>query len=135
MFGVATPNFPKYSSYHFYFVLIMRFEPLPSSQCAIQQGDDGQLRLVRNAAIPPLLPGFALIKTSAVSLNPSDFKVMKNYPIQGAYVGTDFSGTVVQTADDVDPNMLRPGTMVCGSAFCFAPLHRQANGAFSEANA
>ncbi|KAI0106403.1 zinc-binding dehydrogenase [Nemania sp. FL0031] len=107
-------------------------ESLSASQCAIQQGDDGQPRLVHNAAIPPLIPGFVLIKTSAVSLNPSDYKVMKNYPIQGAYVGTDFSGSIVQKADDVDPNVLQPGTMVCGSAFCFAPAHRQASGAFSE---
>ncbi|KAI0203699.1 zinc-binding dehydrogenase [Astrocystis sublimbata] len=110
----------------------MTLEPLSSSQCAIQQSDDGRARLVHNVAIPPLLPGFVLVKTYAVSLNPSDHKILKNYPIQEAYMGADFSGTVVEAADDVDPNMVAPGTMVCGTAFCFAPAHRQANGAFSE---
>ncbi|KAI1825865.1 MFS general substrate transporter [Xylaria intraflava] len=110
----------------------MVLEQLPSSQRAVQQGHDGQARLVDDAAIPPLLPGYVLVKTSAVSLNPSDHKIMKNYPVEGAYVGTDFSGTIVQAADDVDASIMGPGTVVCGSAFGFASEHRQANGAFSE---
>ncbi|PHH69632.1 hypothetical protein CDD83_5665 [Cordyceps sp. RAO-2017] len=75
--------------------------PLPSSQRAIKQGADGQPVLVEDAAIPPLPPGFALIKTRAVALNPSDNKLLANFPCPGAYVGADFAGTVVRVADDV----------------------------------
>ncbi|RYP69624.1 hypothetical protein DL769_005244 [Monosporascus sp. CRB-8-3] len=104
----------------------------PSFQRAIQQGDDGRPRLVDEAAIPSLPPGFVLVKTSAVALNPTDHKIIKNFPMSGAYVGTDFSGTVVRAADDVDSDALKPGTMVSGAAFSFAPVHRRANGAFAE---
>jgi NADPH:quinone reductase-like Zn-dependent oxidoreductase len=109
---------------------------LPDFQCAIQQGDDGRPRFVNEAAIPSLPPGFVLVKTIAVALNPSDHKIMKNFPIQGAYIGADFSGTVVQIANGTDEGpgtgSLKVGTMVCGAAFGFAPMHRKANGAFAE---
>lgn len=102
----------------------------PSTQRAIQQGEDGRLHIVNDAAIPPLLPGFALVRTSAVALNPSDYKISKNFPLPGSYVGIDFAGTVVQVADDVD--CVRPGTEVFGACFSFSPTHRMVNGAFAE---
>lgn len=105
---------------------------LPPFQRAIQQGDDGQPRLVSDASIPSLPPGYVLVKVSAVALNPSDYKILNNFPIPGAYVGTDFCGTVVQVADDVDRNTLKLDTIVCGASFCFSPAHRQASGAFAE---
>lgn len=103
---------------------------LPSSQLAIQQDGNGKLHVAGDAAIPPLLPGYVLVKTYAVALNPSDYKIQKNFPIPGAYVGIDFSGTVVQVADDVDS--IKPGTEVFGAAFTFSSAHRLANGAFAE---
>ncbi|KAI1372087.1 zinc-binding dehydrogenase [Hypoxylon crocopeplum] len=105
---------------------------LPSSQRAVKQGDDGRLCLVEDAAIPPLPPGFVLVKTYAVALNPSDYKIAHNFPIPGSYIGTDFSGAVVQVADDVDPDTVKLGAMVCGASFGFSPVHRSANGAFAE---
>jgi NADPH:quinone reductase-like Zn-dependent oxidoreductase len=103
---------------------------LPSSQRAIQQDGNGKLHVANEAAIPSLLPGFVLVKTYAVALNPSDYKIQKNFPLPGAYVGIDFSGTVVQVADDVDS--IKPGTEVFGAAFTFSSTHRLANGAFAE---
>lgn len=104
---------------------MLRYQ-LPSSQHAVLQGEDGQARLVSEAAIPSLPPGFVLVKTFAVALNHSDHKVLNNFPIPGAYVGTDFSGTVVQLADDVDPGTLPLDTMVSGIAFCFSPTSSSA---------
>lgn len=106
--------------------------PLPSSQRAVRQGDDDRLHLVDEAPIPMLPLGFVLVKTIAVALNPSDHKILNSFPMSGAYIGTDFSGTVVQAAEDVDSDALKPGTMVSGAAFGFAPAHRQASGAFAE---
>lgn len=111
--------------------------PIPSSQRAVQQDQIGRLRLVDDAAIPTLLPGYALVKTHAVALNPSDHKISHNFPLPGAYCGTDFSGTIVQLAppaSDADsvPSQWKVGDMVCGAAFCFAAQHRLASGAFAE---
>ncbi|KAH9985273.1 zinc-binding dehydrogenase [Xylariaceae sp. FL0662B] len=103
---------------------------LPLSQRAIQQDSDGRAHVVSEAAMPPLPPGYALVKTSAVALNHSDHKIMNNWPIPGAYIGTDFCGTVVQTAEDV--TSVNIDARVCGAAFCFTPVHRMVNGAFSE---
>nr|A0A2L0P0L5.1 RecName: Full=Trans-enoyl reductase TwmE; AltName: Full=Wortmanamides biosynthesis cluster protein E [Talaromyces wortmannii]AUY61973.1 TwnE [Talaromyces wortmannii]QBC19713.1 TwmE [Talaromyces wortmannii] len=103
---------------------------LPTSQRAVQQDGNGKLHVANNAAIPSLLPGHVLVKTYAVALNPSDYKIQKNFPIPGAYVGIDFSGTVVQVANDVDS--INPGTEVFGAAFTFSSAHRLANGAFAE---
>ncbi|KAI1661698.1 zinc-binding dehydrogenase [Daldinia decipiens] len=105
---------------------------LPSFQRAVQQDENGQPRVVSKASIPSLPSGFALVKTYAVALNPSDHKILHNFPIPGGYIGSDFSGTVVQTADDVNTDILKPGTMVSGAAFNFAPTHRKVNGAFAE---
>ncbi|KAK7702442.1 putative secondary metabolism biosynthetic enzyme [Diaporthe eres] len=105
---------------------------IPTSQRALQQGEDGRLHVVNDAPIPPLLPGYVLVKTHAVALNPSDHKITTGFPIPGAYSGSDFSGTVVQLADDVDPAAWPLGSQVCGAAFGFSPSHRLASGAFSE---
>ncbi|KAI1467234.1 MFS general substrate transporter [Daldinia caldariorum] len=110
----------------------MAMTQLPPSQQALQQDDNGQPYLVDKAAIPSLPPGYVLVKTYAVALNPSDHKILRNFPIPGAYLGSDFSGTVVQAAADVDTDALKLGTMVSGAAFNFSPTHRKANGAFAE---
>ncbi|TGJ84018.1 hypothetical protein E0Z10_g4731 [Xylaria hypoxylon] len=111
----------------------MESRQLPSRQIAIQQGNDGHPLLVTDAAVPALLPGYVLVKTFAVSLNPSDHKILTNFPLSGAFIGTDFSGIVVETADDVKGDtLIKPGTWVSGAAFCFAPEHRLSCAAFSQ---
>lgn len=109
-------------------------DQLPSSQRAIQQDDDGRPYLANEAVVPSLPPGFVLVKTSAVALNPSDHKLLTNFPIPGAFIGADFCGTVVQTAAEGvgSADLVKPGTEVCGSTFGFAPTHRLASGAFAE---
>lgn len=95
---------------------------LPSTQRAIQEGEDGLPRLVNDAAIPTLPPGYVLVKTFAVALNPSDYKLQKNFPISGAYTGADFSGTVVKAADDVYSHALPVGIVVSSSINSFTPM-------------
>ncbi|KAH8164216.1 hypothetical protein CIB48_g4029 [Xylaria polymorpha] len=106
----------------------------PSPQSAIQQGADGRLYIVDGVNIPPLMPGYVLVKTAAVALNPSDHKLLRNFPLPGAFAGADFSGTVVDVADDAINTSVqtRPGDKVGGAAFTFAPEHRLASGAFAQ---
>lgn len=105
---------------------------IPSTQRAITQGLDGQPFLRKDAAVPPLLPGTALIRTAAVALNPSDHKILTNFPLPGAYVGSDFAGTIVQVSLDEGAAVLTPGTVVCGTAVTFSPQQRFGSGAFAE---
>lgn len=111
----------------------MNSRQLLSRQHAIQQGNDGRPLFVTDAAVPALLPGHVLVKTFAVSLNPADHKILSNFPLPGAFVGTDFSGIVVEAADDVkEDTMIKPGTWVSGATFCFAAEHRLSSAAFSQ---
>lgn len=105
---------------------------IPSTQRAVQQDRNGRLRLASNAAIPPLPPGYVLVKTFAVALNPSDHKIANGFPLPGAYSGTDFCGRIVRLAESIDPAQCKLGDMVCGAAFQFSPSHRLASGAFAE---
>lgn len=108
---------------------------IPSTQRAIAQGLDGKPHLLDDVAVPTLLPGTALIRTAAVALNPSDYKILTKFPLPGAYVGGDFAGTIVQISLDDDDELaavLTPGTMVCGTAMTFSPQQRLGSGAFAE---
>ncbi|KAI0410784.1 GroES-like protein [Xylaria grammica] len=111
----------------------MELEEPKSLQHAVQQGADGRLHLVNTADIPSLLPGYVLVKTFAVALNPSDHKIANNFPLPGAFIGADFSGSVVSVADNVNTSVpIEEGTMVSGAAFTFAQEHRRASGAFAQ---
>ncbi|KAI1275624.1 GroES-like protein [Xylaria sp. FL0933] len=108
---------------------------------AIRQDESGQPKIVTKAIPPQLLPDTVIIKTIAVALNPSDYKILKNYPLPGAQVGSDFAGTVVdgQEVEGVpgceSPSRepaLPPGTMVCGAVPGFSKSARLSNGAFAD---
>lgn len=100
---------------------------LPSVQTVIQQKDDGTL--TTNTAFPlevPILePGTVLVRTFAVGLNPTDYKMPANFPTPGAIAGCDFAGIVVQVPDrsssaattEEDPltRRFQPGDRVCGA--------------------
>ncbi|PSR80561.1 chaperonin 10-like protein [Coniella lustricola] len=98
---------------------------LPATQRALRQGPDGRLRLVQDAPMPPLPPGFVLIKTTAVALNHVDYKLLNNFPLPGSFAGTDFAGVVVHVNQEERDR-------VAGAAFLFADSHRLASGAFAE---
>ena len=106
---------------------------LPKSQRAIVQDANGQPILVQDAAIPKLLPGTLLIRTTAVALNPSDYKMGTSFPSQGAIVGMDFTGEIIRI--DPDAATLRPdlsiGDTVCGVIHGSNPAVRD-NGSFAE---
>lgn len=101
-------------------------------QRAVTQDDRGQpqLRGDHHVEVPELLPGTVLVKTTAVALNPVDYKMGAAYPRPGAVMGTDFAGSVVRVADripdgDKDTEAETPsfamGDQVFGAVLGFDP--------------
>lgn len=73
---------------------------------------------VQTAPIPKPPEGFVLVKTTAIAVNPTDWKSI--YNPQGIAVGTrpgvDFAGVVEQVGEGVT-RAWKKGDKVCGSAF------------------
>ncbi|KAH8899042.1 putative zinc-binding dehydrogenase family oxidoreductase [Thozetella sp. PMI_491] len=105
---------------------------VPVSRSAIVQDVDGTPQLAQNVAVPALKPGTVLVRTTAVALNPIDYKLPASFPTPGAMVGNDFTGTVVAVAEGLDEDTdLRPGDVVCGGVFGSDP-NDTGSGAFAS---
>lgn len=105
---------------------------LPPLQTAIVQDSDGQPKVTRDVPLPTLQPGTVMIKTAAVALNPSDFKMGKAFPTQGSIVGMDFSGRVLAIHPSITATTnLAVGDLVCGIVHGSNPAHL-ASGAFAD---
>ena len=85
---------------------------LPSSRRAVVQDTEGK-PTVSETSIPKLTPGTVLIKVSAVTLDPSDYKFGTAFPTPGAVIGCNFAGTVVDVASDIDTDLVL-GSAVAG---------------------
>ena len=101
---------------------------VPSSRRAIIQDAEGKPELAE-IPIPELKPGTILVKTSAVSLDPSDYKMGAAFPIPGAVIGSNFAGTVVAVAPGTDTDLV-PGDTVAGGSHGSNPGNPE-NGAFA----
>ncbi|GAW27277.1 putative zinc-binding dehydrogenase [Rosellinia necatrix] len=105
-------------------------QPPPILQRALTQDADGKPQITSDVAVPRLFPGTMLVKTTAVALNPSDFKMGAAFPAPGAIVGMDFAGEVAAIADEAVTGF------AVGDAV-FAAVHgsnpaQPDNGAFAE---
>ncbi|KAK2594101.1 hypothetical protein QQS21_008204 [Conoideocrella luteorostrata] len=106
---------------------------LPASQMAIVQDSDGKPTLIHNASVPGLDSGTLLVKTFAVALNPSDYKMGLAFTQPGAVMGGDFAGHIVAIdpkAQAMRPN-LRVGDAVCGIVHGSNPRDHE-SGSFAE---
>ncbi|KAL2289845.1 hypothetical protein FJTKL_01148 [Diaporthe vaccinii] len=108
-------------------------ESLPKQQRAIVEDEAGQPVLTDDVALPALLPKTLLAKTTAVAINPFDYKMPKNFPSAGAIIGIDFIGRIVRI--DAEAAALRPdlsvGDTVCGFIHGSNPAAPD-SGAFAE---
>lgn len=108
---------------------------IPTKQTAIVQDASGQPTIVHDSPVPPLRPGTVLVKTVAVALNPSDFKMGSAFPSTGAVVGMDFAGYVVATMPSETAsgaqNGIRVGDAVCGIVHGSNPADHE-SGSFAE---
>ena len=68
---------------------------------------------VECAPIPQLRDDYILVKTRAVAVNPSDWKLIDYLASPGETVGCDYSGVVERVGAHVQ-NRLRPGDRVAG---------------------
>jgi NADPH:quinone reductase-like Zn-dependent oxidoreductase len=70
-----------------------------------------------DAPVPILYPGTVLVKTSAVSINPSDHKMGGAFPSPGAIVSMDFVGRImkIMLTENNKKLELCVGDIVCGT--------------------
>ncbi|XXH02011.1 hypothetical protein Hte_008376 [Hypoxylon texense] len=87
--------------------------PYPDVQTAVVQDAAGLPIIVHDATYPMIRPGTVLVKTAAVALIPSDYKMGKKFPSPGARVGMDFAGRVIGFDNTTRPD-LKIGDRVCG---------------------
>lgn len=111
----------------------MSSHPVPQFQRAVVEDDAGRPVLAHDAPVPQLRPNTLLVMTTAVAINPSDYKVGANRPAPRAIVGMDFAGKILQI--DAAAAKLRPdlaiGDRVCGFVHGSNPADPE-NGSFAE---
>ena len=101
-----------------------------STQKAIEIKGRGDAQLVTNRPIPRLRDDYLLIKTSAVALNPSDWKHVDFMATPSALLGCDYSGTVLAIGPAVK-KQFKIGDRVCGMCHGANMLEHE-DGAFAE---
>lgn len=99
-------------------------------QSALKVSGPGHVHVASGIAIPSIQPGEALVRVLYVALNPVDAKSVDLSPTQGATVGCDFAGEVIEIGTAVTKS-LTAGDRVCGCIFGNNPA-RPGNGAFAE---
>ncbi|TVY12834.1 Protein TOXD, partial [Lachnellula arida] len=72
-------------------------------------------KVVSDAPIPSLRPGYVLVKTVAVAINPADWKQIDMVGAPGCLVGCDYSGIVEEIGPGVSKN-LKVGDRIAGFA-------------------
>lgn len=104
--------------------------PLPTKQTAIIAEGAGKLRISHDAPVPALGSNVAMVKTSAVAINPVDGKMLDYSPCPGTIEGYDFAGTIVALGPDT-PRHLAVGMRVAGTVHGMNPMLPDV-GAFAE---
>ncbi|KAI1129022.1 GroES-like protein [Nemania abortiva] len=87
------------------------------------------LGIAHDRPLPSLLtPYHVLVRVLAVSLNPTDHKMITHFYMEGNSVGCDFCGVIEEAGAQ---SMLTVGTRVAGADFPYRP-NNPCNGAFQE---
>lgn len=97
---------------------------------AIVKGELGEVNYVTDRPLPQLRPGYILVKTKAVALNPIDWMKVDSFPAPQTLLGADYAGVV----EDIGESVAKPfkkGDRVFG--YTIGGDHRNPeNGAFAE---
>ena len=84
-----------------------------TTQKAIEIVSPGSAQLTSSRPLPSLRDDYILIKTSAIALNPTDWKHIDFLATPGALVGCDYSGIVLEVGPKVK-KAFKKGDRVCG---------------------
>ena len=103
---------------------------VPTTQTAIRQGEDGELRILHDTTLPHIPPDRMMVRVVAVALNPCDFKMPCRFPSPGAMVGCDFAGIVVAVGPNV-AKQFKIGDRVFGAVYGSNPIDHE-SGAFAQ---
>ncbi|KAL9615974.1 MAG: hypothetical protein Q9160_009098 [Pyrenula sp. 1 TL-2023] len=107
---------------------------LPTTQKAIVMSGAGQgAHLTTTRPLPTLRPGYLLIKTAAVALNPTDWKHLEGAENRSGHLsGCDYAGTVAAISDSHDvTKKWEVGDRIAGMAHGGNGLQPE-DGAFAE---
>ena len=81
---------------------------------------------------PKLLPGYMLVQTAAVALNPADvLNLDYGFCVPGALMGCDYSGTVLEVSTEDVTRGWKKGDRVCGCSRA-ADANQFENGTFAD---
>lgn len=86
--------------------------------------------VVTDRPLPKLRPGYLMVRTKAVAVNPTDYKSIRRTNVTGAIGGCDFAGVVEQTGEGYDKEW-KVGDRIAGMAFGNNYRHHD-DGAFAE---
>jgi NADPH:quinone reductase-like Zn-dependent oxidoreductase len=102
---------------------------MPSKNRAIVKQKPGQA-IITNVPVPPLRPGYMLVRTHAVALNPADWTDVDYSGYYGCIVGVDYAGVVVEVGGQT-VRSFKTGDRVAGSAHGCNTL-QPSDGAFAQ---
>ena len=86
---------------------------LPDHQIAVVAQGPGKLAIQHDAPMPAPGPDIAIVKTTAVAINPADAKMLDYSAAAGAIHGYDFAGIITALGKDA-PAHLAVGDRVAG---------------------
>lgn len=98
------------------------------SRYATIQDAEGKPKVAK-IPMPALIPGFILVKPSALVLDPGDHNMGAAFPAPGAVIGSNFISTVVAIGPDTETNLV-PGDYIAGGCLSAKTGHCE-NGAFA----
>ncbi|KAF2874834.1 chaperonin 10-like protein [Massariosphaeria phaeospora] len=101
-----------------------------TTQHAIRQHEHGRLAVDADAPMPFLPPNGILVRTVAVALAPTDYKMPEKFPTPGVVSGCDFAGTIVKIGSEVE-RPLKAGDRVFGGIHGANPAE-PTSGSFAE---
>lgn len=101
-----------------------------TEQKAIEIQGPGDAQYITDRRLPQLRPGYILIKTHAVALNPTDWKHVDFMAPRGALAGCDYAGVICEIGERVS-KPFKKGDRVCGMCHGANMLQLE-DGAFAE---
>lgn len=108
---------------------------IPNQQLAVIQSTVKSLSSDLPIAVSPVAPVpkiddpfQVLVRVLAVGLNPTDYKMVTHFFMEGNTIGCDLCGIIEEAGESA---VLSKGTRVCGADFPYRP-NNPANGAFQQ---